>query len=138
MRCEQVAYANGVARVGRHRYLVALSTVYRANSCDGDPVVEGIVRQLRQCALEHHFAIHAYCFACGEVTLLLEGLSASSALRRLIRDWKWRTTLDHRLATGRDLWHRGHIDQLVNPGARTPDVALDVMRGPLPRVVPRP
>jgi len=96
-----------------------------------DLVVEGLLRQLRQSARAHRFAIHAYCFVPNQVSLLLEGLAHSSPLRRFIRDWKRETTLDYRKTTGMELWQRGHVDQMLSPGECTHDVARYVVETPV-------
>ena len=106
-------------------------TFHDRDALGTDLVVEGMLRQLRQCALNHRFAIHAYCFMPHEVSLLLEGLSPSSALRRLIRDWKQRTTLEYRKATGGDLWERGHVDLALCAGECTHEVARYVIGIPV-------
>jgi REP element-mobilizing transposase RayT len=108
-----------------------MCTFYRSDVLGKDLIVEAMLRLLRQCAHDHRFAIHAYCFIPHEVSLLLEGLSHSSALRRFIRDWKQRTTLEYRKSTGRELWQRGHIDQTLHAAECTGEVARYVMGTPV-------
>ena len=127
MPCERVIHSDGSGRVGRHRYFLRMGLFYRADVFGEDPVVEGLLRQLRQSAREHRFAIHAYCFVSNQVSLLLERLAHSPPLRRFIRDWKQRTTLDYRKTTGMELWQRGHVDQMLPPGECTHEVARYVV-----------
>jgi hypothetical protein len=63
--------------------------------------------------------------------LLLEGLSRSSALRRFVRDWKHWTTFDYRSTTGKELWQRGHVDQVLGPDEDTDVVMRYVMETPV-------
>ena len=66
-----------------------------------------------------------------EVSLLLEGLSHSSALRRFVRDWKQRTTMDYRKTAGRDLWQRAHVDHRLHAGDCTDEVVRYVIGTPV-------
>jgi len=116
MSREVVPRMAGSRHIGRRRYLLTICTFHRTHAWCTDPVVEGVLMQLRQRAIDHRFAIHAYCFMRNDVHLLLEGLSDSSDLRRFIRDWKQRTTHEYRNATGGELWQRGHIDHVLRPG----------------------
>ena len=131
MSRERVLCSDGLPRIGLRRYFLTMCTFYQADVLGKDRVVEGMLRQLRQCARAHRFAIHAYCFMPNEVSLLLEGLSHSSTLRRFVRDWKQRTTLDYRKSTGRDLWQRGYVDQALYAGECTDEVARYVIGTPV-------
>ena len=131
MSRERLHRSDGSARAGLLRFFLVMGTFYRADVFVKDPVVEGMLRQLRQCARDHRFAIHAYCFTPNQVSLLLEALSHSSSLRRFVRDWKQRTTLDYRRTTGRELWQRGHVDQRLHSGECTDEVARYVIETPV-------
>ena len=119
MSRELVPRLNRSAYAGLRRYLLAICTFHRTNALRKDPVVEGVLMQLRQRAIDHQFAIHAYCFMPNDVHLLLEGLSDSSDLHRFVRDWKRRTTFDYRSTTGEELWQRGHFDHVLRPDEDT-------------------
>ena len=124
---DRVTLSDGSVRVVGRRYFLRMGLVYCANAYGEDPVVAGLLWQLRRFARSHRYAIHAYCFVPKQAVLLLEGHVDSSPLRRFIRDWKHRTTLDHRWATGLDLWQRGHVDQMLSPGESTHEVARYVV-----------
>ncbi len=130
MSRELVQRQNGPAYVGLRRYFLTICTFHRSDAFRRDPVVEGVLMQLRQRAIEHQFAIHAYCFMPNDVHLLLEGLSDSSDLRRFVRDWKRRTTFEYRNTTGGDLWQRGHFDHVLRPDEDTDLVMRHVLEAP--------
>lgn len=131
MSRELVPRMNGSVYVGRRRYLVTVWTFHRTHASRTDPIVEGVVMALRQCAADYQFAIHAYCFMPDHVHLLLEGLLDSSDLRRFIRNWKQRTTYEYRNTTGGDLWQRGHIDHVLRPDEDTDFVMRHVLSAPV-------
>lgn len=128
---ERVPCLDGSAYRGLRRYFLTICTFHRTHAFRKDPIVEGVLMQLRQRAIDHRFAIHAYCFMPTEVHLLLEELSRSSELRRFVRDWKQRTTFDYRNTTGRDLWQRGHIDRVLRPDEDTDFVMRYVLGAPV-------
>jgi hypothetical protein len=112
---ERIMLSNGSARFGRRHYFLRMNLFYCANVFGEDPVVDGLLRQLRQSAREYRFAIHGYCFVSKQISLLLERLAHTSSLRCFIRDWKQRTTLDYRKTTDMELWQRGHVNQMLPP-----------------------
>ena len=119
------------AYIGLRRYFVTICTFHRTDALRDDPVVEDVMWQFRQRAIDHRFAIHAYCFMPDHVHLVLEGLSDSSDLRRFVRDWKQRTTLTYRKTTGKDLWQRGYFGQALRADEDTVIVARYVLTNPV-------
>lgn len=131
MSREQVPRLNGSVYVGHRRYFLTVWTFHRTHASHTDPIVEGVLMALRQCAVDYRFAIHAYCFMTDHVHLLLEELSDSSDLRRSIRDWKQRTTYEYRNTTGGDLWQRGHVDHVLRPDEDADFVMRYVLSAPV-------
>ena len=121
----------GSAYVGLRRYFLTICTFHRTRAFRKDPVIEGVLMQLRQRAIDHQFVIHAYCFMPNHVHLLLEGLSDSSDLRRFVRDWKQRTAFDYQNATGGDLWQRGYFDHVLRTDEDTDLVTRYVLGNPM-------
>ena len=132
MSRECVPWPDGPACRGSRRYFLTICTFHRTHAFRKDPIVEGVLTQLRHHAIVHRFAIHAYCFMPNEVHLPLEALSRTSELRRFVRDWKRRTTFDYRNTTGRDLWQRGHLHHALHPDEDT-DVVMRYVLGALVR-----
>ena len=116
---------------GLERHFLTICTFHRTQGFREDPIVEGMLTQLRQRAVDHQFAIHAYCFMPSEVHLLLEGLSRRSELRRFVRDWKRWTTFSYRGTTGGELWQRGHVEQVLHPDEQTDVVMRYVLATPV-------
>lgn len=122
---------DGSAYVGLRRYFVTICTFHRIDALRDDPVVEDVLLQFRQRAIDHQFAIHAYCFMPDHVHLVLEGLSDSSDVRRFVRDWKQRTASEYRQTTGKDLWQRGYFDHVLRADEDTDIVARYVLTNPV-------
>jgi putative transposase len=122
---------DGSAYVGLRRYFVTICTFHRVDAFREDPVVEHVMMQFRQRAVDHQFAIHAYCFMPDHVHLVLEGLSDLSDLRRFVRDWKQRTAFEYRRTTGSDLWQRGYFDYVLRADEDTDIVARSVLTNPV-------
>ena len=138
MSRELVPRLNGSVYVGRRCYFLTVWTFHRTHASHTDPIVEGVLMALRQCAADYQFAVHAYCFMPDHVYLLLEGLSNSSDLRRFIRDWKQRTTYEYRNTTGGDLWQREHVDHVLRPDEDLDFVMRYVLSAPVRVGLPPP
>ena len=70
---------------------------------------------LRTGAIEQ-FAIRAYCLMPDHVQLLVEGLSATSDLKRFAKMAKQRSGGVHRRRCGVKLWQEGYFDRVLRDG----------------------
>lgn len=116
---------------GPHSYSVTCCTFARRPSFQHDGIVASSSEHLLQLSLQEHFAVLAYCFMPDHVHLLVEGLQASSDLRRLMARWKQRTGYDHSRATGERLWQGGFFDHVLREEEDRLSVAAYILANPV-------
>jgi putative transposase len=81
---------SGFTYLGRHAYSITCCTFARQPAFSAAAVVDTTAAQLLRSSREEQFALLAYCFMPDHVHLLLEGLSSTSDLPRLIARWNRR------------------------------------------------
>ena len=121
----------GCDYLGYRRYFVTIGA-RRPGAPFGEAGVVGrLLEQLRQCLTEERFALPAYCFMPDHVHLVLEGLSPSSDLRRLVARWKQATGYWFSREVGRPLWLPGYHDHVLRDNESTVNTVRYALENPL-------
>jgi putative transposase len=104
---------SGFTYLGRYAYSVTCWTFARQPAFSAGAVVDTVAAQLLRSSREEQFALLAYCFMPDHVHLLLEGLSSTSDLPRLLARWKHKTGCAYRSLTNMLLWQGGFHDHVL-------------------------
>ena len=117
--------------VGRAIYFLTFCTYERAEAFRDSEVAVRTVEQFRRTAAIEQFAIRAYCLMPDHMHLLVEGLSASSDLKRFAKMAKQRSGGVHRRRCGQRLWQEGYFDRVLRDGDDPAAVARYIIENPL-------
>ena len=102
--------------VGRGIYFLTFCTYERVEAFRDSEVAVRTLEQFRRTAAIEQFAIRAYCLMPDHVHLLVEGLSASSDLKRFAKMAKQRSGGMHRRRCGQRLWQEGYFERVLRDG----------------------
>jgi putative transposase len=86
---------------------------------------------VRQYAILHGVAAHAYCIMPDHVHLLMEGLTASSNLLRFLTDLKQRTGFVYKQETREQLWQKKSYDHALRSSDAPELVAWYIWMNPV-------
>ena len=117
--------------VGRAIYFLTFCTYERVEAFRDSEVAVRTVEQFRRTAAIEQFAIRAYCLMPDHMHLLVEGLSASSDLKRFAKMAKQRSGGVHRRRCGQRLWQEGYFDRVLRDGDDPAAVARYISENPL-------
>ena len=99
--------------IGRGRYFLTFCTYERVKAFADSDVASRTLEQFRRTAAFEQFKILAYCLMPDHAHLLVEGVSATSDLRRFAKMAKQRSGGVHRRRCGRRLWQEGYFDRVL-------------------------
>jgi putative transposase len=102
--------------VGRARYFLTFCTCERVEAFRDPDVAARTLEQFRRTAAIEQFAIRAYCLMPDHLHLLVQGLSASSDLKRFAKMAKQRSGGVHRRRCGQRLWQEGYFERVLRDG----------------------
>jgi putative transposase len=103
----------GFDYIGPYAYSVTCCTFSRHAWFVDAAAVDAARAQLLHHSKDEGFDVLAYCFVPDHVHLLIEGVTPTSDLPRLIARWKQKTGYYHRHATNTALWHGGFFDHIL-------------------------
>jgi len=121
----------GFTYVGYSRYFLTICASRPGAPFRDGPVAESVLEQLRRALADEQFALLAYCFMPDHVHLVLEGLSDTADLCRLVSRWKQITGYWYRRRSGRPLWWSGYHDHVLRDDESTADFVRYVLENPL-------
>jgi len=101
---------------GRANYFLTFCTYERVKALTDPDIAARTLEQFRRTAAVEQFAIRAYCLMPDHVHLLVEGLSASSDLKRFAKMAKQRSGGVHRRRRGQRLWQEGYFERVLRDG----------------------
>jgi putative transposase len=116
---------------GLHRYLITLSTSYRARHFANAGHARAISSQIPPFFAARRFEVLAYCLMPDHLHLVLEGTSDDADLREAVRAWKQRTGYDWKQRTGARLWQPGYHDRVLREGDDARLVVRYVLNNPV-------
>jgi REP-associated tyrosine transposase len=76
-------------------------------------IIEMLVRAILTAALEFEFDVLAYCVMPDHVHLLVQGMTASAALRPFVASVKQRSGYEFKRRTGQRLWQKGYYERTL-------------------------
>jgi putative transposase len=86
---------------------------------------------LRTAAVEHSFAIYAYCLMPDHVHLLTQGLNLKSDFLRFLKALKQTTAFEYKRKTGRQLWQKKSYDRILRSSDSPDPVAWYIWMNPV-------
>ena len=116
---------------GLHRYLITLSTSYRARHFANAGHARALSSQIPPFFAARSFEVLAYCLMPDHLHLVLEGTSDAADLREAVRAWKQRTGYDWKQRTGARLWQPGYHDRVLREGDDARLVVRYVLHNPV-------
>jgi len=116
---------------GYQRYLITLTTRFRARSFAESRAADALAAQIGPFFAARHLDVLAYCVMSDHLHLLLEGTSDGADLREAVRAWKQRTAYDWKVRTGLQLWQPGFHDRVLREGDDTPLVVRYILWNPV-------
>ena len=117
--------------VGRGVYFLTFCTYERVEAFRDSEVAVRTLEQFRRTAAIEQFAIRAYCLMPDHVHLLVEGLSASSDLKRFAKMAKQRSGGVHRRRSGQRLWQEGYFERVLRDDDDPATIARYIVENPL-------
>ena len=121
----------GFDYVGCQRYLITLTTRFRAPTFADAPIARALAAQIAPFFAARAFEVLAYCVMPDHVHLLLEGVADDADLREAVRAWKQRTAYDWKARTGARLWQPGFHDRVLREGDDTRLVVRYILWNPV-------
>jgi putative transposase len=116
--------------VGPALYFLTFCTYERAKALSDHEVAARTLEQFRRTAAIEQFAILAYCLMPDHVHLLVEGIAATSDLKRFAKMAKQRSGGVHRRRYGARLWQEGYFDRVLRDGDDPAAVARYIIDNP--------
>ena len=89
------------------------------------------LEQFRRTAAIEQFEILAYCLMPDHAHLLVEGMSATSDLRRFAKMAKQRSGGVHRRRCGQRLWQEGYFERVLRDRDDVRSIARYIIENPL-------
>lgn len=117
--------------IGRHRYSLTFCTDWRRQLFTSELVVGSVLSQISRAAVEHDFAVIAYCFMPDHVHLLVEGLSDTSDCRRFISKSKQDSGYCYSKQFHGSLWQRYEYERVLRSEELTRTVARYILENPV-------
>ena len=117
--------------VGRAIYFLTFCTHERIKAFADPDVAARTLEPFRRTAAIEQFAIRAYCLMPDHVHLLVEGLSASSDLKRFAKMAKQRSGGVHRRRCGQRLWQEGYFERVLRDGDDLRSIAQYIVDNPI-------
>ena len=99
--------------VGLALYFLTFCTYARIKALSDAEVAARTLEQFRRTAALEQFAIRAYCLMPDHVHLLVEGIAATSDLKRFVKMAKQRSGGVHRRRCGVRLWQEGYVERVL-------------------------
>ena len=127
----RVRRAKGFDYLGYQRYLITLTTRFRARSFADPPGADALSAQIGPFFAVRHFDVLAYCVMPDHVHLLLEGASDDADLREAVRSFKQRTGYDWKQRMGTQLWQPGFHDRVMRESDETRRVVRYILHNPV-------
>ena len=121
----------GVSYVGMHRYFLTFCTAERRKWFEDAGVVDQVRSQLSRSAVEHRFAIPAYCVMPDHVHLLAEGASPGSDLRPFVSSFKQKSGFAFARERAARLWQTGYHDHVLRNDEATLAVVRYILENPV-------
>lgn len=121
----------GVSYVGIQRYFLTFCTAERRKWFTDPGVVDHVRSQLSRSAVDHRFAIPAYCVMPDHVHLLAEGTSPGSDLRRFVSSFKQKSGFAFSSEHPARLWQDGYHDRILRDGETTLAVVRYILENPV-------
>jgi REP element-mobilizing transposase RayT len=97
---------------------------------DADVASETLAHLLRACAVKS-FALLAYCLMPDHAHLLVEGLTATSDLRRFVKSAKERSGRAYRIRADARLWQEGYFERVLRDDADARRYAKYIVTDPV-------
>jgi putative transposase len=116
--------------VGRARYFLTFCTRERLQAFTDPEVAARTLEQIQRTAAIEQFAILEYCLMPDHVHLLVEGMTATSDLRRFVKMAKQRSGGVHRRRHGVRLWQDGYYERVLRDADDAPDFARYIFENP--------
>ncbi len=117
--------------VGLHRYSLTFYTDRRRHLFSNPGAVALVLKQISRAAIEHRFAVIAYCFMPDCVHLLIEGQSDLSDGKRFISRAKQYSGFYYSKAYRHTLWQRHGLERVLQEDEPTLRAARDVLENPV-------
>ena len=122
--------------VGIACYFLTFCTFERIKALADAEVAATTLEQFRRTAAIEQFAIRAYCLMPDHAHLLVEGLSATSDLKRFAKMAKQRSGGIHRRRHGQRLWQKGYFDRVLRDGDDPAMLARYIIDNPVEANLP--
>jgi len=117
--------------VGPHRYSLRYCTHCRRPLFVEEPVVTLVLSQISRAAVEHQFAVIAYCFMPDHMHLLIEGQSEASDCKRFISRSKQYSGYYYSKQFQGVLWQRYAFEHVLRDEELMPIVARYILENPV-------
>ncbi len=121
----------GVSYVGIQRYFLTLCAADRRKWFEDPTLVEEVRSHLLQSAINHWFAIPAYCLMPDHVHLLAEGTTPGSDLRRFVSCFKQKSGFAFSKERAERLWQDGYYDRVLRNDEATLTVVRYILENPV-------
>ena len=116
--------------ISRARYFLTFCTYERLKAFADPEVAARTLEQFRRTAAIEQFQILAYCLMPDHAHLLVEGMSATSDLRRFAKMAKQRSGGVHRRRCGQRLWQEGYFDRVLRDKDDVSSIARYIFENP--------
>jgi len=117
--------------IGTNRYSVTVHAFPGSRPFLSRECVVRVMRQFRQLAARHHFAVLAFCFMRDHLHLVLEGTDDTADLVRFISLFKQHSGFEHRRETSEHLWQEGFYDRVLRADEDSLDAVRYVLSNPV-------
>jgi putative transposase len=116
---------------GSYRYSVTICTAHRVTWFDTAEIAEAVLSQIKRSAIQHQFAILAYCFMPDHVHLLVEGRTPDANLQTFVKHAKQITGYEHRQRHAKALWQPSWYDRVLRKEEETREVIKYILLNPV-------
>ena len=117
--------------LGKRIYFVTICCEKRRPVFTNESLGHWLATRLLGIAVQHCFAIHAYCIMPDHFHVLVEGLSDNCDLARFVSSFKQETEFTYRKRFRRQLWQSKYYDHVLRKAEATDAVAWYIWWNPV-------
>jgi putative transposase len=131
MRTGKPEHLTGFSYVGNHQYSLTFCTKDRKRLFIDSDAVELVLAQISRAAIEHGFAVLAYCFMPDHVHLLVEGRTEHSDCKQFIARAKQYSGFYYSKRFDKPLWQRYSFEHVVRDSEKATTIARYILQNPM-------
>ena|SRR5579863_9512661 len=116
---------------GMHSYFITLCCAARRPVFADSNHASWIIAKLAHYAIEHGFAVHAYCVMPDHLHALVMGRNETANLLTFLKAFKQKTGHDFLKTSRHDLWQKKYYDHVLRQGDSVSRVANYIWMNPV-------